>query len=231
MIEIKEKYDFADLLKIVEILRSENGCEWDRAQTYESLLKGFVEESYEYAEAVKMKDAKKQADELGDVLLQVVMSAQIGKESGDFDITDVTDAVCKKMIFRHPHVFSDVTVSSVDEILENWEELKKKEQKEISDKEELESVSKALPALLRAQKVIKKIKNKEKNKKIKSFNKETIDKMNKMLDNNVVLSNKFVKNDKIAEALISLIYIACDEGISLDLLLNDKVDELISRFN
>lgn len=231
MIEIKDKYDFNDLLSVVAMLRGENGCEWDKAQTHESLLKYLVEESYEYIEATKQNNPEKQADELGDVLLQIVMSAQIGKEQGTFDISDVTTAVCKKMIYRHPHVFSDTKVNGVEDILSNWDNLKKKEQNIKSDKEVLLGVSKSVPPLLRAQKVVQKLKKMEKIKKIQSFNKESIDKIDKMLDNNVELSNGYVKSDVIGDMLIDLIYIACENDISLDMCLNDKVDELINRFN
>ena len=225
----KEKYDFNDLLKVVEKLRGENGCEWDKAQTHESLLKYLVEESYEYIEATNNNDPEAQADELGDVLLQVVMSAKIGEEKGDFDINDVTTNICKKMIYRHPHVFSDVKVDGISDILNNWDELKKKEKNAKDDKELIIDISKSVPPLLRAQKVVKKIKKLEKTKKIECFNKESIDKMNKMLDNSGVLSTGFVDYEQISEALLSLIYIAVENDISLDLCLNNKIDELIKK--
>lgn len=227
----KEKYDFNDLLDVVKELRGENGCEWDRAQTHESLLKYLIEESYEYIEATKQKNPAKQADELGDVLLQIVMSAEIGSEQGKFDISDVTDAICRKMIYRHPHVFSDTKVENVDDILKNWDVLKKKEQNMKNDKDVLKAISKDVPALMRAQKVIEKIKKYEKNKKNTAFDKESIDKFDKMLDNNVELSNGCVKSDAIGEALLNLIYIASENKIPLEMCLNEHIDKLIDRFN
>ncbi len=227
----KEKYDFNDLLEVVKELRGENGCEWDRAQTHESLLKYLIEESYEYIEATKQNNPEKQADELGDVLLQIVMSAQIGSEKGTFDINDVTDAICKKMIYRHPHVFSDTKVNNVDDILKNWDILKKKEQNIKSDKDVLMGISKDMPALMRAQKVIEKMKKFENNKKNTSFDKESIDKLNKMLDNSLVSSVGNDKNKLIGEMLINLIYIACENKIPLEMCLNEQVDKLIDRFN
>ncbi len=227
----KEKYTFEDLLWVVDKLRGENGCEWDRAQTHETLLKYLVEESYEYIEATEKKDVKAQAEELGDVLLQIVMSARIGAETGDFDISDVIDGICRKMIYRHPHVFSDTVVSGVDDILKNWDELKKKEKNLSGDKEALLSVSTSLPALMRAQKVIKKIKKLEKNKKFSGFNKETIDKSDKIGDNNVVFSNEFVNEDDFTEALLRLIDLANERDISLELCLNSRINEIINRFN
>ena len=227
----KDKYNFDDLIDVVKELRGENGCEWDKAQTHESLLKYLIEESYEYIEATTQNNPEKQADELGDVLLQIVMSAQIGSEKGTFDISDVTDAICKKMIYRHPHVFSDTKVENVDDILKNWDILKKKEQNFKSDKDVLNSISKDMPALMRAQKVIQKIKKFEKNKKNTAFNKESIDKYYKMLDNDVELSSENVKKDVLGDALMSLIYIACENEIPLEMCLNEHIDKLIERFN
>ena len=227
----KEKYDFNDLIDVVKELRGENGCEWDKAQTHESLLKYLIEESYEYIEATRQNNPEKQADELGDVLLQIVMSAEIGSEKGTFDISDVTDAICKKMIYRHPHVFSDTKVESVDDILKNWDVLKKKEQNIKTDKEVLLGISKDVPALMRAQKVIEKMKKFENNKKNTSFDKESIDKLNEMLDNKDVSSVGKDKSELIGEMLVNLIYIASENKIPLEMCLNDQVDKLIDRFN
>lgn len=227
----KEKYTFDDLLWVVDKLRGENGCEWDRAQTHESLLKYLVEESYEYIEATQKKDVTAQAEELGDVLLQIVMSARIGAETDDFDISDVIDGICRKMIYRHPHVFSDTEVSGVEDILKNWDELKKKEKNIADDKEALLSVSTALPSLMRAQKVVKKIKKLEKNKKNKGKNKETIDKSDKMVNNNTVFSIKIAEEEDFADALLKLVDMANDKDVSLELCLNNRINEIINRFN
>lgn len=151
-----EKYTFDDLLEVVSKLRGENGCEWDKAQTHESLLKYLIEESYEYIEATKQKNPEKQADELGDVLLQIVMSAEIGKEQGSFDISDVTDAICRKMIYRHPHVFSDVKAENTEQVLKNWDEIKMQTKSQKTPAESMDSVARTLPSLMRAQKLSKK---------------------------------------------------------------------------
>ena len=153
---IKEKYDFDDLCAVMKILRGEGGCPWDREQTHESIRKNFIEETYEVAEAIDTKDRKLLCEELGDVLLQVVFHAQMEKEKGVFDMDDVADGICKKLIFRHPHIFGDVKVGSTDEILSNWDDLKRKEKKQETDTSTLESVSKSLPSLIRAQKLQKK---------------------------------------------------------------------------
>ena len=154
--EQKDKYSVADLLRIMEILRAPDGCMWDRAQDHHSIRQNFIEETYEVCEAIDDEDTEHLKEELGDVLLQVVFHAQMEKEKGVFDMGDVADGICKKLIFRHPHIFGDVTVGSTDEILSNWDDLKRKEKKQETDTSTLESVSKSLPSLIRAQKLQKK---------------------------------------------------------------------------
>lgn len=151
--EFKDSYKIEDLLEIMRILRSENGCVWDREQDHKSIRSSMIEEAYEAAEAIDLEDADKLCEELGDVLLQVVFHARIEEESGGFDFDDVCDGICKKLILRHPHVFGDVKVRDSSEVLDNWEEIKKKEKGQRSAKETLEGVSKALPALMRATKI------------------------------------------------------------------------------
>ncbi len=154
--EIKEKYGFEDLLRIMELLRSPEGCMWDREQDHHSIRRNFIEETYEACEAIDDEDAEHLKEELGDVLLQVVFHAQMEKEKGVFDISDVADGVCKKLIYRHPHIFGDVKVSSSAEILENWDELKRREKHQETQTSSLESVAKSLPGLIRAEKLQKK---------------------------------------------------------------------------
>ena len=154
--EQKDKYSVADLLRIMEILRAPDGCMWDRAQDHHSIRQNFIEETYEVCEAIDDEDTEHLKEELGDVLLQVVFHAQMEKEKGVFDMDDVADGICKKLIFRHPHIFGDVKVGSTDEILSNWDDLKRKEKKQETDTSTLESVSKSLPSLIRAQKLQKK---------------------------------------------------------------------------
>lgn len=150
---MNKKYNFYDLVDIIEKLRSENGCPWDKVQTHESLKKSMLEEAYETVEAIDSKDMKNLCEELGDVILQAVFHAQIEKENHIFDIDDVTDGICKKMIYRHPHIFSDETADTAEEVLSNWEELKKKEKNYKTQTDVLRGVAKALPSLTRASKV------------------------------------------------------------------------------
>lgn len=149
-----EKIKFYEFCEIIEKLRAPGGCPWDREQTHETLKKNLLEEAYEANDAIDEGDPMKMADELGDVLLQVVMHAQIGKEEGTFTIDDVTDIVSRKMIERHPHVFGDVEVKNSDQVLDNWEKIKKEKRGQKTVYESMESVTKSLPALSRAVKVI-----------------------------------------------------------------------------
>ncbi len=154
--ETKGKYDFNDLLRIMEILRAPDGCMWDREQDHHSIRRNFIEETYEVCEAIDEESPEHLKEELGDVLLQVVFHTQMEKEKGVFDIGDVADGICKKLIYRHPHIFGDVQVASSAEILNNWDDLKRKEKHQETYTSSLESVAKSLPGLIRAEKLQKK---------------------------------------------------------------------------
>ena len=134
----------AALVEVVRRLRSPGGCPWDREQTHASLRATMLEEAYEVLEAIDEKSMPKLREELGDVLLQVLMQAQIGEDAGDFTLADVADAVRDKLVRRHPHVFGDVKVSGADEVLRNWDALKAKE---YGRESALDGVQRSLPAL------------------------------------------------------------------------------------
>ena len=151
----KESYDINDLLRIMEILRSENGCPWDRGQDHKSIRKDFLEEVYEVCEAIDLEDSDLLKEELGDVLLQVVFHARIEEEQGRFCFGDSVNDVCRKLIIRHPHVFGEVKVADSSEVLKNWNDIKQKTKGQQTYTETLRSVCKALPSLMRAQKLSK----------------------------------------------------------------------------
>lgn len=150
--EKKERYHLDDLLAIMKILRSPNGCPWDKEQTHESIRKNFIEEVYEACEAIDNQDTELLKEELGDVLLQVVFHARMCEEDGQFTFDDVADGICKKLIVRHPHIFSDVVADTSEEVLKNWDAIKQK-QKGQSAADTLVSVPATLPALMRSQKI------------------------------------------------------------------------------
>ena len=158
MINFSEKcsYNCQDLREIVQILRHPGGCPWDMEQTHQSIRRNLLEETYEAAEAIDNGDTDALKEELGDVLLQVMFHASIEEDAGAFDLDDVADGVCKKLIYRHPHVFGNVTVDSTVEVLSNWEELKKKEKHQDTQADAVDAVARTLPALWRAEKMKKK---------------------------------------------------------------------------
>ena len=154
--ELKEKYTIDDLLEIMERLRQPDGCPWDRVQTHQSIKKSMIEETYEAIDALDFGDDKAFANELGDVLLQVVFHSQIAKERGAFDFSDVITEICTKLITRHTHVFGADHAGNEEEALSNWEKNKKKEKGISSYTGVLEDVPKYLPSLMRAEKIQKK---------------------------------------------------------------------------
>lgn len=154
--EFKDRYDVNDLISIVALLRAPGGCPWDAEQTHESIKKNFIEETYEVIEAINKNDKELLLEELGDVLLQVVFHAQMETEISSFGFSDVADGICKKLIERHPHVFGDVVANGTDEVLTNWEAIKRKTKGQKSRTDSMLSVPRELPALMRAYKVQKK---------------------------------------------------------------------------
>ncbi len=154
--KFKDHYDVADLIDIVEILRSPEGCPWDREQDHKSIRRDFLEETYEVIEAINKDDKELLLEELGDVLLQVVFHTQIEREKGTFELSDVADGVCKKMIERHPHVFGEVEADTSEQVLENWDVIKKRTKKQKTQTESMLSIPREFPALMRADKVQKK---------------------------------------------------------------------------
>lgn len=152
----RQRYCFADLVEIMDILRGDHGCPWDKEQTHQTLRKYLIEEAYETASAIDEDDPDHIADELGDVLLQVVFHANVGKSHGTFSISDVTTAICSKMIYRHAHIFGTDQCETAADVSLNWEKLKKAEKNLNTQSAVLADVSKGLPALMRAAKVQKK---------------------------------------------------------------------------
>ncbi len=151
---VKTHYDIYDLLEIMRLLRSKDGCPWDREQTHDSLKGNLLEETHEALEAIERGDIDGLQEELGDVLLQVVFHAQIEKETGGFDFDVVVDTLCKKLVTRHPHVFGDVKATDAGQALKNWDAVKRQSENGKTQTQLLESVPHSLPALMRAGKVL-----------------------------------------------------------------------------
>ena len=151
----KDSFDINDLADIVVILRSGNGCPWDKVQTHKSIKKDFLEEVYEVMEAIDCDSPEMMREELGDVLLQVVFHTVIETENNNFRLDDVITDICKKLIIRHPHVFGSVEADNVETVLKNWDTIKKETKGQETYSDTLKSVPKNFPALMRAQKLSK----------------------------------------------------------------------------
>ncbi|WP_297425708.1 nucleoside triphosphate pyrophosphohydrolase [Clostridium sp.] len=229
--DMKNKKDFYDLLEIIEKLRGEDGCPWDREQTHKSLEKALVEESYEVIDAIEQEDENSLIEELGDVLLQVVFHASIGKEDGYFDISDVIEGICNKMINRHPHVFNNSSeINSSEEVLVKWDELKKGEKGYKNITEEMRGITKGLPALLRAHKVQEKAKKVGFDfehinfaiNKVKEELKEVIDVYN--------TENVEKITEEVGDLLFSCVNVARFLKVDEEIALNYTIDKFIKRF-
>ncbi|MBQ7036200.1 MAG: nucleoside triphosphate pyrophosphohydrolase [Clostridia bacterium] len=222
------QYSFSDFVDIIARLRGEGGCPWDAEQTHESIKKNLIEEAYETLEAIDSGNGAKMADELGDVLLQIVFHAQIGKEAGEFTIDDVITAVSEKMIRRHPHVFGDISVKDSDEVLVNWEKIKKQENGQKSTTESMLSVSRYLPALMRAGKVQGKAakvgfdwaKPEEALEKVKEETEEVSE----------ALKNHSNIKEEIGDLLFAAVNTARLAGIDAEEALTEATEKFIRRF-
>ena len=213
---------FYELVRVMERLRAENGCPWDRKQTHESLKPYLIEETYEVISAIDSGNDDELKEELGDLLLQIVFHAQIAKEDGRFDIDDVAKTIVEKLIRRHPHVFGDLKVSGSDEVLQNWEKIKKEEGKESI----FDGVPEGLPSLLKARRV------QEKAKRV-GFDWDniegTLDKVKEELDE-LSEAIKFGKKEKISEEFGDLLFSLVNVSRFLDIDAEDSLRQTIEKF-
>lgn len=218
-------YTLEDLLQIMEQLRA--GCPWDREQTYESLKRYVIEEAYEVVEAADQSDRMMLADELGDLLLQVVFYAQIGKEKGEFTMGDVLRCVCEKMIHRHPHVFGDVVAETADDVLQNWAQIKKKEKGQKTQTQAMEGISSSLPALMRAQKV------QESAAKV-GFDWDelppVLDKLREEVEELANASTQEEREEEFGDLLFAAVNVARFSSVQPETALHKGVNKFIARF-
>ncbi len=152
----KEKYDINDYRRLMELLRGEGGCPWDAAQTHESIRRNMLEEAYEAVAAIDSGDMDNLCEELGDLQMQVLFHARMEEEKGGFTFDDVCDAACRKLLFRHPHVFGESTAANAEEALASWDSMKRREKGQKTTAKAMSDVAETLPALWRAEKIQKK---------------------------------------------------------------------------
>ena len=216
------------LANIVRILRRE--CPWDKVQTHESLKRCMIEEAYEAVDAIDNNDFINLREELGDVLLQVVFHTDLAREESHFDLKDVINDECEKMIRRHPHIFSEETAKTVDKVVEKWENVKSKEHGNTTHTQRLKDVPKALPALLRSDKVLKRaadanVEQSDFDTSLK-YAAETIDKIR----NAGQEVGQSELSDRIGDLLLSIVNASRIAGVNSEESLNYATKKFINRF-
>lgn len=217
VLEKLERYDVCHLVEIMRRLRDWDGCPWDREQTHESLRTYLVEEAYEAVEAINQDDTDALYDELGDVLLQIIFHADIARQYGEFELSDVTTAICKKMIRRHPHVFGSVEADTPEAVSALWSDIKEREQSVKNGVDAMKQVAGSLPALMRAGKVLKRARKHY--EVVFSFN----DAMNNWL--------KTPNSDTLGELLLALTDEAGKHGVEPELALTEAIQRMIEKFS
>ena len=224
----KKSYGFDDLVMVIEVLRGEGGCPWDREQTHKSIRKDFIEETYEVIEAIDTEDPVLLREELGDVLLQVAFHAQIEREDGRFDVYDVANDICAKLIHRHPHVFGELKLDNSADVLLNWDKIKSEEKHRETLTHKLRAIPPMLPALMRAQKV---------GKKASFFDFETADAVFDKLYEEIEEVREAMRsgdqdavNEEIGDLLLTVTSLARKSGTDSELALTNATNKFIDRF-
>lgn len=224
-----KKYTFEEFIEIIARLRGENGCPWDKEQTFDSLKSTVLEESYEVIDALSIGGTKL-ADELGDLLLQIVMLSQIASEDKSFDISDVIDLISKKMIHRHPHVFGDVKVENSEDVLKNWDRIKRDDKKDSTVTASLKDITKTLPSILKAHKV------QSRAAKVGFDWDNTEDVFDKVFEECNELKNAYVNNDnenvheELGDLLFSVVNLSRFLKVNPEIALNDSTAKFVNRF-
>ena len=228
LLEKNTPYTFDDLVTVVELLRSEGGCPWDREQTHKSIRNDFIEETYEVIEAIDTEDPFLLREELGDVLLQVVFHARIEQEQDVFSMAEVSNDICAKLIHRHPHVFGTVEVENSAEVLKNWEAIKGEEKQRITMTDKLRAIPPMYPALMRAQKV---------GKKAACFDFGSADEVYKKLDEEIAevkaaaaSGDQAAVEEELGDLLLTVTSLARKLGVKSEEALYHATNKFIDRF-
>lgn len=226
----KEKYDVNDVLNILRILRSENGCPWDKVQTHKSIRDNFIEETYEAIDAIDKEDFDLLREELGDVLMQVVFHSQISEDEGKFNFDDVCDELVHKLIDRHPHVFDNVVANDANEALNSWDNAKMQLKNQKSFSESVDDVPKSLPSLVRSQKVQKRAaKSGFDFKNVNQTLDKIIEEVNEIKDS-IANNDKDNQYEEIGDLLFSVVNTARFLGVNSEHALYDATDKFANRF-
>ena len=231
----KKEHNFEDFVKIIERLRAKDGCPWDREQTHDSLRPCMMEEAAEFVSSIRIYhesgSAENMREELGDILLQVVMHSVIAEEEGLFTLGDVIEEVSEKMIRRHPHIFGTVQADSPEQVLQNWDEIKKKEKEGKSwIISPLREIPKELPSLTRGSKVLKKIDKLYETAPTRAENAEVLLKAAEGLASCDERTEKAQVEKFLGDALLGLCEIARMEKIPAEQVLMDRIEDLIEKY-
>lgn len=225
----KQRYDVDDLVMLVEVLRSEQGCPWDREQDHHSIRKDLIEETYEVIEAIDTENPVLLREELGDLLLQVVFHARMETEKSVFDLKDVANDVCVKLIHRHPHVFGAVIANTSEQVLANWEQIKSEEKERVTVTDKLRAIPPMLPALMRAEKV---------GKKAKCFDfadeNEVMEKLTEELEelkDAIANGTQADREEEMGDLLLTVTSLCRKLRIEPEVALNRATDKFIDRFD
>lgn len=221
----KEKYDFNDFVEIIKILRSPNGCPWDKVQTHESLKSNLIEESYEFLSEIDKNNISGMREELGDVLLQVLLHSQIAQDDNEFDINDVVDGIAKKMVFRHPHVFgNEIIDNSSEAAYDVFKKQKEKEKHFTKQVDVLKAIPESYPALMKAQKTVSKM------CKIQpGFFKKSVAENLDLLKLKVSELND-VNEKNIADILWQIVVLAKSADVDAEISLSNANKETVNKF-
>lgn len=231
----QRRYTYEDFVKIIKTLRSENGCPWDREQTHMSLRPCMMEEAAEVAAAIRIHDRtgnyENLREELGDVLLQVVMHSCIAEEEGLFTLEDVVSEVAEKMVRRHPHVFGNVLAETSGQVLQNWEEIKKQEKEGKPQTETpLREIPMELPALTRAAKVLKKADRLYEPQKDFGASTERLREISGKISEMEPKDYDRLLSDMVGELLVEISNISRICKLSQEQILTDKIEEIIEKY-
>lgn len=226
----KDKYDLFDLMSIMKVLRGRDGCDWDRKQTHDSLKPYLIEEAYEVVDAIENGDIDDIVDELGDLMLQIVFHSQIGIEEGSFNIYDVTTAICKKLIRRHPQVFSEYLKSEDRDISYNWNDIKAKEKDMSTYTDRMKNVTKGLPALMKSVKIQNRASDvgfdwPDASGALEKLEEE-LEEVKKELDEN----NIYRLEEEIGDLIFSTVNLARFFNINPEVAVNTTINKFIRRF-
>ncbi len=222
----KESYDLRDFVALVSYLRSPNGCPWDQVQTHESIRRNFLEETYEACEAIDAGDLVHMREELGDVLMQVLFHTDIEREAGHFDIDDVADAACKKLVYRHPHVFRRDDPDTPD-----WDTMKQRERAQTTTAEAMDSVARSLPALWRCDKIQAKAAKTGFEWPDVHAALDKVDEETRELRAAVASGDTEAIGDELGDLLFAAVKVACFAGIDPEQAAHAACEKFIRRFS